>query len=185
MIRKVNISLQCLNGSNDSPVKVTKWEFKGHLLGQSSHRIRILPQLTRHRLDISSAEVSDTGTYTCTANKYEASVYITVYRDYPNITYITPTSRVKVGSNITLKCDGQNQDVVMWSKEEVSIATGQSSLLHIVNVTHVDNGSYECELRSTIGRAIGTIDLVVLSAYLCANLCHSVSIVTFNNRFHR
>jgi hypothetical protein len=51
----------------------------------------------------------------------------------------------------------------MWSKEEVSIATGQSSLLHIVNVTHVDNGSYECELRSTIGRAIGTIDLVVLS----------------------
>ena len=83
VMQGVNVSLQCLNRTNAAPVKVTKWEFMGHLLEQPSPRIRISHPQTKHQLDIMSVEVSDTGRYSCTSesngNKYNASLYITVY----------------------------------------------------------------------------------------------------------
>ena len=64
---------------------------------------------------------------------------------------------VRVGSNLTLTCNASGDPLpeVAWSKEGQSLklfnVTGP--VLHLVNVTREDVGSYKCTAKNKVGEA--------------------------------
>lgn len=186
--------IYCVQTQTQFPANVTRWLFNGQKLVPSSH-ISITPDM----LEIKSAHPSNSGTYTCIADvngdEVTASNYLKVYRKWnsnrggyghlhvPPITAATyvkhsrPVTTALVGSNVTLECDRQNYDTVIWSKQGKKFMAGQASFPHfqsfdkgsrllITGVTKTDNGTYGCKIVSVFDFIYLTVELFVQGAQI-------------------
>jgi hypothetical protein len=147
---------RCLLSSNNSPAKVQKWEFNQQQI-KTNNRLKIQPA---HVLTILSAQPSDTGRYTCTAlvngHTVRASETLKVYERI--VTYPMPPVKARIGTDATVKCNGEHFATLFWWKNDRMIqprapqlsrfrvvTTKNGSSLHITDVRNADNGTYVCE----------------------------------------
>ncbi|XP_034035488.1 hemicentin-1 [Thalassophryne amazonica] len=159
--------------SSGIPPPSLSWRKDGVEL-QSDHRLRILSG-GRH-LQISSAESTDTASYTCTASSEAGSTS----KEFSLQVYVRPTIRrseegtddvtVTKGGSVTLQCvaDGVPRPAVTWLKDGRPI-TGQNGakvlnegrLLQIKDAKVSDTGRYTCIAVNVAGQADSKHDISV------------------------
>jgi hypothetical protein len=150
------VTFLCLFGGTNKPVTVVKW-LKDGLVLQGNNRTRISPEPYRNKLVLSKAVPADTGMYMCeNEDGQNDTQYLVVYCPVTANTRQSPV-RTVVGSNTTLRCDGECYDYVVWAKNSLLVSSieperfhspGNGSALYITNVSMSDNGTFICDFIS-------------------------------------
>uniref|UniRef100_A0A1A7WPT0 Neural cell adhesion molecule L1-like protein n=1 Tax=Iconisemion striatum TaxID=60296 RepID=A0A1A7WPT0_9TELE len=131
-------------------------------------------------LEISRAEKSDAGQYTCLAKNTEGSSAIDAMlyvKDATRITLAPEDQQILKGSTAQLSCLAEydesfsNDFELLWEKDDTEIAFNdtvnlryfvEDSILHIVNVSHGDQGVYRCVARTPVDQDEASALLMVL-----------------------
>ncbi|KAG8517174.1 Hemicentin-1 [Galemys pyrenaicus] len=167
------ISLLC--ESSGIPPANLMWKKKGSpVLTDSAGRVRILSG--GRQLQISIAEKSDSGLYTCVAS----NVAGTAKKDYNLQVYIRPTISnsgshpteivVTRGKSVSLECEVQGipQPTVTWMKDGRPLTKGrgmeildEGRVLQLKNIHVSDTGRYVCVAANEAGMTDRKYDLSV------------------------
>ncbi|KAM6927663.1 neural cell adhesion molecule L1-like protein isoform 2-T2 [Xenentodon cancila] len=131
-------------------------------------------------LEIYSVEKSDMGQYTCLAKNTEGSSAIdaTLYVKDPTRIVVAPEhQQTLTGTTVQLSCLAEydesftNDFEVLWEKDDVQIALNdtensryfiEDGVLHIINVSHRDQGVYTCVAKTPVDRDVAKALLMVL-----------------------
>ncbi|MGH0131433.1 UNVERIFIED_CONTAM: hypothetical protein FKN15_007170, partial [Acipenser sinensis] len=151
------------------PAPEVIWHKDGHLVTESV-RLRVL---SSGALQITFAQPSDTGRYTCTVANVAGSSNI----EMSLIVHVPPTIRsseteysVIESSQMVLPCvaDGVPQPLISWQKEEVPLSDTlgkytvmQSGELLVDNAQPDDTGSFTCVASNVVGQDSKTMSLTV------------------------
>ncbi|XP_006907796.1 hemicentin-1 isoform X1 [Pteropus alecto] len=167
------ISLLCESSGIPPPNLI--WKKQGSpVLADSAGRFRTLPG--GRQLQISGAEKSDAGLYTCVAS----NVAGTAKKDYSLQVYIRPTISnsgshpteiiVTRGKSISLECEVQGipQPTVTWMKDGRPLTKGrgieildEGRILQLKNIHVSDTGRYVCVAVNVAGMTDRKYDLSV------------------------
>uniref|UniRef100_A0A4W6D352 Hemicentin-1 n=1 Tax=Lates calcarifer TaxID=8187 RepID=A0A4W6D352_LATCA len=151
------------------PEPTIHWSKDGMKLHTQGQGYSILPT---GPVEITSAELSHAGRYSCTAKNAAGStqrhVQLTV-QELPVIQFHPPTLDVILNNPITLPCraTGSPRPTITWQKEGINIpTTGNSSLLpngslQISKASVSDSGTYICVAQNPAGTALGKTKLKV------------------------
>ncbi|KAM9758937.1 neural cell adhesion molecule L1-like protein isoform 3-T5 [Menidia menidia] len=141
------------------------------------------PMFTVHdngSLEVHSANKGDTGQYMCLAKNTEGSSAIsaTLYVKDPTRIVAAPVDQqILIGSTAQLSCLAEydksfnNDFELLWEKDNVEIALNltensryvfDDGLLHIVNVSHGDQGVYTCVAKTSVDQDTASALLMVL-----------------------
>ncbi|XP_015226468.1 PREDICTED: neural cell adhesion molecule L1-like protein isoform X1 [Cyprinodon variegatus] len=142
------------------------------------------PRFTVHNngsLEINSVEESDAGQYTCLAKNTEGSSAIDamLYIKDPTRIVLAPEDlQILKGTTARLSCLAEydksfsNDFELLWEKDNTEIALNytedssryilEDSNLHIVNVSHSDQGVYRCVAKTPLDRDTASASLKVL-----------------------
>ncbi|XP_038155805.1 neural cell adhesion molecule L1-like protein isoform X12 [Cyprinodon tularosa] len=141
------------------------------------------PRFTVHNngsLEINSVEESDAGQYTCLAKNTEGSSAIDamLYIKDPTRIVLAPEDlQILKGTTARLSCLAEydksfsNDFELLWEKDNTEIALNytedsryilEDSNLHIVNVSHSDQGVYRCVAKTPLDRDTASASLMVL-----------------------
>ncbi|XP_036382492.1 hemicentin-1 [Megalops cyprinoides] len=148
--------------------KIT-WTKSGAQLGTRGGSYRVLPTGV---LEITAAEPSHAGRYTCSARNPAGVAYkhitLTV-QEPPEVRPMKEEVKVVLHHGIVLPCDvkGFPRPTITWQREGVPIATGHrlailpNGALQFSRVTLGDAGSYQCLAQNEAGTAVGRTRLVL------------------------
>ncbi|XP_056893820.1 hemicentin-1 isoform X2 [Takifugu flavidus] len=152
------------------PEPTIKWSKDGVTLGEEDRGYSLLPT---GPLEITSAELSHMGRYTCTAKNAAGSTHrhmqLTV-QEVPAIESHPSSLDVILNNPITLPCraTGSPRPTISWQKEGISISTTGGSFtvlpngsLQISRTSVSDSGTYMCVAQNPAGTALGKIKLKV------------------------
>ncbi|XP_069021839.1 neural cell adhesion molecule L1-like protein isoform X3 [Embiotoca jacksoni] len=141
------------------------------------------PRFTIHdngSLEIYSVEKSDAGQYTCLAKNTEGSsaVNAMLYVKDPTRIVVAPEDQqILIGTTAQLSClvaydkSFTNDFEILWEKDDMEIALNytensrylvEDGILHIINVSHRDQGVYTCVAQSPVDRDMASALLMVL-----------------------
>ncbi|XP_023195302.1 hemicentin-1 [Xiphophorus maculatus] len=163
------VKLEC--EASGVPVPSLTWLKGGSPVASVSHGIQ-LPSAGRV-LSLSSAQVSDTGRYTCVAvnaggeqqKEYDLRVYVP-----PNIKGEEVNATVMLGGPVELHChsDAVPPPTLLWRKDGRPIfrkpgliVSADGSLLKIDNAQLQDTGRYTCEATNVAGKTEKNYNLIV------------------------
>jgi hypothetical protein len=149
-------------------IKIQTWLRNGLPVSVDT-RVATSPPAYDNHLTIRGALTSDSGIYTClTEDGRNASQNLVVY--CPIVPFKMPATRAVVGSDTTLRCDGECYDIIFWARNGTFVddkepdrfySPGNGSILHIKNVNISDNGSFVCEFLNA-KTAYSSVELLVL-----------------------
>uniref|UniRef100_A0A3B5LKZ5 Hemicentin 1 n=1 Tax=Xiphophorus couchianus TaxID=32473 RepID=A0A3B5LKZ5_9TELE len=162
------VKLEC--EASGVPVPSLTWLKDGSPVASVSHGIQ-LPSAGRV-LSLSSAQVSDTGRYTCVAvnaggeqqKEYDLRVYP------PNIKGEEVNATVMLGGPVELHChsDAVPPPTLLWRKDGRPIfrkpgliVSADGSLLKVDNAQLQDTGRYTCEATNIAGKTEKNYNLIV------------------------
>ncbi|XP_031431207.1 LOW QUALITY PROTEIN: hemicentin-1 [Clupea harengus] len=152
------------------PEPLVHWTKDGLRLPSNGQGYSILPS---GPLQISSAELSHSGRYSCIARNAAGSAHRHVHlsvQEPPVIQTHTPSLDVILNNPITLPCKAQGtpRPTISWQKEGINILTtggGFSVLpsggLQISRARAEDTGTYMCVAQNPAGTALGKTKLRV------------------------
>ncbi|XP_034531212.1 hemicentin-1 [Notolabrus celidotus] len=152
------------------PEPTIHWSKDGMKLHKEGQGYNILPT---GPIEITSAELSHAGRYSCTAKNAAGSthrhVQLTV-QELPAIQSHPPTLDVILNNPITLPCraTGSPRPTITWQKEGINIPTTGGSFtvlpngsLQISKASVSDSGMYICVAQNPAGTALGKTKLRV------------------------
>ncbi|XP_028259472.1 hemicentin-1 [Parambassis ranga] len=152
------------------PEPTIHWTKDGMKLSQKGQGYSILPT---GLVEITSAELSHAGRYSCTAKNVAGSthhhVQLTV-QELPLILSHPPTLDVILNNPITLPCraTGSPRPTITWQKEGINIPTTggiftilPNGSLQISKASTSDSGTYICVAQNPAGTALGKTKLRV------------------------
>ncbi|XP_074524022.1 hemicentin-1 [Halichoeres trimaculatus] len=152
------------------PEPTIHWSKDGIKLHNEGQGYNILPS---GPIEITSAELSHAGRYSCTAKNAAGSthrqVQLTV-QELPLIQSHPPTLDVILNNPITLPCraTGSPRPTITWQKEGINIHTTGGSFtvlpsgsLQISKASVTDSGTYICVAQNPAGTALGKTKLRV------------------------
>ncbi|XP_035291447.1 hemicentin-1 [Anguilla anguilla] len=151
------------------PEPKISWTKSGAQLGSRGGSYRVLPTGV---LEITKAEPSHAGRYTCSARNPAGVAYkhitLTV-QEPPEVRPMKEEVKVVLHHGIILPCDVQGfpRPTITWQREGVPIATGHrlavlpSGALQFSRVTLGDAGTYQCMAQNEAGTAVGRTRLVL------------------------
>ncbi|XP_019904855.2 hemicentin-1 isoform X2 [Esox lucius] len=151
------------------PEPTLHWSKDGMILPREGRGYSILPS---GPLEITSAELSHTGHYSCVAENAAGSahrhVQLTV-QEIPVIQTHPSSLDVILNNPITLPCraTGSPWPTITWQKEGINIATNgvftvlPDGGLQISRAATADSGTYMCVAQNPAGTALGKIKLKV------------------------
>ncbi|XP_061583932.1 neural cell adhesion molecule L1-like protein isoform X9 [Cololabis saira] len=131
-------------------------------------------------LEIYSVERGDMGQYTCLAKNTEGSSAIdaTLYVKEPTRIVVAPEpQQTLTGTTARLSCLAEYDESftsdfeLLWEKDDVQIALNdtdnsryfiEDGALHIINVSHRDQGMYTCVAKTPVDRDVAKALLMVL-----------------------
>ncbi|RVE72687.1 hypothetical protein OJAV_G00042940 [Oryzias javanicus] len=131
-------------------------------------------------LEIHTVEKGDTGQYTCLAKNLEGTSAINamLYVKDPTKIVAPPQDQwVLIGTDAQLSCrvefDESFRDdfELLWEKDDEEISTNntehsryfiEDGVLHIANVSHIDQGEYRCVAKTPVDRDAASAQLIVL-----------------------
>ncbi|XP_047439090.1 neural cell adhesion molecule L1-like protein isoform X3 [Mugil cephalus] len=141
------------------------------------------PRFTVHdngSMEIYGVEKEDMGQYTCLAKNTEGSSAITavLYVKDPTRIVVTPEDQqILIGTTAQLSCRAEydksfsNDFELLWEKDDMEIGLNytensryflEDGILHIFNVSHIDQGVYTCVAKTPVDRDTATARLTVL-----------------------
>ncbi|XP_072238960.1 neural cell adhesion molecule L1-like protein isoform X1 [Leuresthes tenuis] len=141
------------------------------------------PRFTVHdngSLEIYSVEKGDTGQYMCLAKNTEGSSAIdaTLYVKDPTRIAVAPEGQqILIGTTAQLSCLAEydesfsNDFELLWEKDDMEIALNftensryflDDGVLHIINVSHRDQGVYTCVAKTPVDQDTASALLMVL-----------------------
>ncbi|KAM9410196.1 neural cell adhesion molecule L1-like protein isoform 2-T2 [Pholidichthys leucotaenia] len=141
------------------------------------------PRFTVHdngSLEIYNVDKGDTGQYTCLARNTEGSSAIdaSLYVKDPTRIVVAPEDQqILIGTTAQLSCLAEydksfsNDFELLWEKDDMEIALNytensryflEDATLHIINVSHRDQGVYKCVARTPVDRDVASALLMVL-----------------------
>ncbi|XP_066533975.1 hemicentin-1 [Hoplias malabaricus] len=164
------VRLEC--EASGLPVPSLTWLKEGSPVSSSTNGIQVLAG--GRVLSFSSAQVSDTGHYTCVAvnaggeqqKEYDLHVYVP-----PNIMGDEVNSTVLIGQSVELLCqsDAVPPPTLTWRKDGRSLyrkpgmtLSEDGSVLKIANAQLQDTGRYTCEATNVAGKTEKNYNLNVL-----------------------
>ncbi|XP_034438633.1 hemicentin-1 isoform X1 [Hippoglossus hippoglossus] len=152
------------------PQPTIHWSKDGMKLNKEGRGYSVLPS---GPVEITSAELSHAGRYSCTAKNAAGStqrhVQLTV-QELPVIQSHPPTLDVILNNPITLPCwaTGSPRPTITWQKEGINIPTTGGSFtvlpngsLQISKASVSDSGTYICVAQNPAGTALGKTKLKV------------------------
>ncbi|XP_041648005.1 hemicentin-1 [Cheilinus undulatus] len=152
------------------PEPTIHWSKDGRKLSIVGHGYSILPT---GQIEITSAELSHAGRYSCTAKNAAGSTHRNVQltvQELPVIQSHPPTLDVILNNPITLPCraTGSPRPTITWQKEGINIPTKSGSFtvlpsgsLQIAKASVSDSGTYICVAQNPAGTALGKTKLRV------------------------
>ncbi|AWP10692.1 putative hemicentin-1 [Scophthalmus maximus] len=152
------------------PEPTIHWSKDGMKLPKEGHGYTILPT---GPVEITSAELSHAGRYSCTAKNAAGSTQRHVQlmvQELPVIQSHPPTLDVILNNPITLPCwaTGSPRPTISWQKEGINIPTTGGSFtvlpngsLQISKASVSDSGTYICVAQNPAGTALGKTKLKV------------------------
>ncbi|CAK8691082.1 unnamed protein product [Clavelina lepadiformis] len=151
IVVNVGDSINLICDAHGTPIPVVNWmKNEDEPLIDSS---RILDD--GRRMYVQSAQLSDTGTYTCVATSPAGDAE----KDYDVIVNLPPTIDKEandvtavVGDNVTLECesDAYPPPVLSWYKDEEPLDI-HDRYLQLINVQVIDTGTYTCTATNVAG----------------------------------
>ncbi|XP_036375886.1 hemicentin-1 [Megalops cyprinoides] len=152
------------------PEPILQWSKDGVRLPKQGQGFKILPS---GPVEISAAELSHSGRYSCVAKNAAGSahrhVQLTV-QEPPVIQTHPPTLDVILNNPITLPCKatGSPRPTITWQKEGINIVTTGGGFtvlpnggLQIARAKVDDSGTYMCVAQNPAGTALGKTKLKV------------------------
>ncbi|MBN3312119.1 HMCN1 protein, partial [Atractosteus spatula] len=146
------------------------WSKDGVKLPSKAEGFRILPS---GPVEITAAQLSHSGRYTCTARNTAGSAHRHVQlavQEPPMIQVHSDTQEVILNNPVTLPCEatGTPRPTISWQKEGISILTTGSGFtvlpnggLQIARARVEDSGTYMCVAQNPAGTALGKTKLKV------------------------
>uniref|UniRef100_A0A8C7Z2V4 Cell adhesion molecule L1-like b n=1 Tax=Oryzias sinensis TaxID=183150 RepID=A0A8C7Z2V4_9TELE len=139
------------------------------------------PRFTVHdngSLEIHTIEKGDTGQYTCLAKNLEgtSAVDAMLYVKDPTKIVAPPQDQsILIGTDAQLSClvefdeSFRGDFELLWQKDDEEISPNntdryflEEGVLHIVNVSHRDQGEYRCVARTPVDSDVASARLIVL-----------------------
>ncbi|ALC43349.1 Pxn [Drosophila busckii] len=162
--------LEC--DADGNPLPTISWQFNGEPLNSASNPDQPLLENENTELVVSAAKLQHAGVYRCTASNENgevsawAEIKVEQSQSPPRLA-IEPSNLVAItGTTIELPCQAEQPEdgmQITWRRDgrlidpnvqliEKYQISGAGSLF-VKNVTILDGGRYECQLRNKFGRA--------------------------------
>ncbi|XP_062499493.1 uncharacterized protein LOC134176837 isoform X2 [Corticium candelabrum] len=177
-----NVRIWCLRRATQQAIRVEQWKFSGRFI---SDDVRFLKRTvsTFNELFIKSAQISDSGDYTCVTLLGQQTE--TLHVSAPIMARTVAPFTARVGSNVTLRCDANNYNYIFWYRSSGNVSALDTartvingSFLVITDVQMGDNGSYTCEVIAN--KAVHLkVELIVLPNAPTHQTISDTTIVTY------
>uniref|UniRef100_A0A672HR80 Cell adhesion molecule L1-like b n=1 Tax=Salarias fasciatus TaxID=181472 RepID=A0A672HR80_SALFA len=160
-----------------SPPSTVTWSREDSSESVDGHRFTVHDNGS---LEIEQLEKGDTGQYTCLAKNTEGLSAINAFlyvKDPTRISAPPEDQQILIGTTARLSCLAEydksfsNDFELLWEKDDMEIGLNytensrylvEEGVLHIINVSHADQGVYTCVARTPVDQDVASALLMVL-----------------------